>query len=499
VARWEEGEMNDGRRMGFVVLGLLVGACTNTFIDLTPDSEDVGTTDDGVEPEADVGDDGAQTVILPPPLCGNRDVDPGEECDDGNRLDHDGCTSDCRLGDGNPVPGPDPATRAYVVDGSLSELSPAAQPPEPGAAGSAFPVATDGSTIASAWLRRELPDGTPPALSARFVAADGSLARDDVIINLGSGSSVSWFALAARSNVALLAWHAGTDGIWRSGLPAGGGPASEPDLLEFSITADLPALVGLAGGYGFAWYDGTDTMQCVHDGTEPSRIYFRRLGSDGTTDGMGSAVLLDEPLVARRAASLAAGDDGTLGLLWWRASTAIGGACTLRFAAADAEVTTIADGGIIGPGLSGRIVSAEGAFHLAWRTTSIAGVQQLGFASFDSNAVLLAPPVLNDMPFGSFMGDVELAAGDHGLVAVVLGYDITAGLQLWFLRTDLLGRAVGLPAEVDPSCTRPACTFGPFNVVWSSDAFLVIYFVTLNLGEPTETTEMRMVRLVPEV
>ncbi|HVY46276.1 MAG TPA: lectin-like protein [Minicystis sp.] len=27
-----------------------------------------------------------------PPLCGNRQLDPGEECDDGNTQDHDGCT-----------------------------------------------------------------------------------------------------------------------------------------------------------------------------------------------------------------------------------------------------------------------------------------------------------------------------------------------------------------------------------------------------------------------
>ena len=49
---------------------------------------------------------------------------------------------------------------------------------------------------------------------------------------------------------------------------------------------------------------------------------------------------------------------------------------------------------------------------------------------------------------------------------------------------------------MDPSCTG-TCIFGPSNVVWAGDAFLVIYFVTLRVGEPTEKTEMRMVRLVP--
>jgi len=30
-------------------------------------------------------------------LCGNGEVDPGEQCDDGNTMDHDGCSSTCRV------------------------------------------------------------------------------------------------------------------------------------------------------------------------------------------------------------------------------------------------------------------------------------------------------------------------------------------------------------------------------------------------------------------
>ncbi len=31
--------------------------------------------------------------------CGNLAVDPGEECDDGNTIDTDGCTNECRFCD----------------------------------------------------------------------------------------------------------------------------------------------------------------------------------------------------------------------------------------------------------------------------------------------------------------------------------------------------------------------------------------------------------------
>jgi hypothetical protein len=227
----------------------------------------------------------------------------------------------------------------------------------------------------------------------------------------------------------------------------------------------------------------------------------RRLTTDGTTDGMPDPVALEDEDGAWTAPDLAAGDDGSVGILWWRTATEAAGGCTLRFGVADSALTTIADGGVVGPGRSGRIADAEGAFRLAWRDVAPDDTPRIGFAAFGRDASLLAPPVVHQPPFLPFefiVGDIEFAAGDHGLVAVFEGYNTTTGPQLWFLRTDLLGRAVGSLAEVDPSCTG-TCTFGPSNVVWSGDAFLVIYFVTLNLGEPSETTEMRMVRLVPEV
>ncbi len=39
------------------------------------------------------GDDGGHRDRL----CGNDVLDPGEECDDGNRVDGDSCSHDCRI------------------------------------------------------------------------------------------------------------------------------------------------------------------------------------------------------------------------------------------------------------------------------------------------------------------------------------------------------------------------------------------------------------------
>jgi cysteine-rich repeat protein len=49
---------------------------------------DPGTTDTGTtEPE----------TTGPAPVCGDKNVDPGEECDDGNDVDADACTNGCTL------------------------------------------------------------------------------------------------------------------------------------------------------------------------------------------------------------------------------------------------------------------------------------------------------------------------------------------------------------------------------------------------------------------
>jgi cysteine-rich repeat protein len=49
------------------------------------------------------GGDEAEGVFAPEPRCGDGSLDPTEECDDGNDVDNDDCTSACRLprcGDG---------------------------------------------------------------------------------------------------------------------------------------------------------------------------------------------------------------------------------------------------------------------------------------------------------------------------------------------------------------------------------------------------------------
>jgi cysteine-rich repeat protein len=55
------------------------------------------------------GDGCSADCTVEAPDCGDGELDPGEECDDGNNADGDGCSADCEVepfcGDGNLDPG----------------------------------------------------------------------------------------------------------------------------------------------------------------------------------------------------------------------------------------------------------------------------------------------------------------------------------------------------------------------------------------------------------
>jgi cysteine-rich repeat protein len=50
-------------------------------------------------------------------VCGNGTLDPGEECDDGNRVDTDGCTNHCTICGNGIVTPPEQCDDGNLVDG----------------------------------------------------------------------------------------------------------------------------------------------------------------------------------------------------------------------------------------------------------------------------------------------------------------------------------------------------------------------------------------------
>ncbi len=52
-------------------------------------------TSSGGAGTSETGTSGADDIAMPQPVCGDGEIDPGEECDDGNTNDKDACSDDC--------------------------------------------------------------------------------------------------------------------------------------------------------------------------------------------------------------------------------------------------------------------------------------------------------------------------------------------------------------------------------------------------------------------
>jgi len=119
------------------------------------DADDASDADDAADGEdaADVAEDVVEDVVddTRPPGCGDGDLDPGEECDDGNDINTDECTNACRIaicGDGimnstlgeieltSPIVEGPTGTEGYVCDDGSSC---------PGDGGGSCDVADDGT------------------------------------------------------------------------------------------------------------------------------------------------------------------------------------------------------------------------------------------------------------------------------------------------------------------------------------------------------------------
>ena len=82
-----------------------------TRIEEPPKPPEIGTGDGSGSGSGSAGDIGAcreNCGVAPPadPVCGNSAVEAGEQCDDGNTVDGDGCSSSCRREVKPPPPPP---------------------------------------------------------------------------------------------------------------------------------------------------------------------------------------------------------------------------------------------------------------------------------------------------------------------------------------------------------------------------------------------------------
>lgn len=163
----------------FVALAAAFAACS-TGDDDRPSFSDDPRDDAGVT-SGDASIDGDTGPMAPPSTCGNKKVDPGEACDDGNTQSGDGCSATCAI---EPLAGTDQcpghavalagagnAVRSKVV--SLSTASLVAS-----YAGTCGGNGRDGvvavTSDVSGTMRAQLTTSWPSVLYARKTCADGA-------------------------------------------------------------------------------------------------------------------------------------------------------------------------------------------------------------------------------------------------------------------------------------------------------------------------------------
>ncbi|MBI5486805.1 MAG: hypothetical protein HY905_05705 [Deltaproteobacteria bacterium] len=461
-----------------------LGACDGTGVggggSDPADGADVGgESGDGTVPDGDRSEDAAtdllgdgfeldgagweasEVIILPTaPACGDGVLDPGEECDDWNRMNDDGCDWLCRLGDGDPPPAPEPGVADYVPSGDPVPLSDARV-----SNGCIWehPLVWTGSEFATVWLQ-QLDPGEGFGARVRFWRFDRAGRRIDAEWRLPTV-----LALPASAEVVWLGGGFGlffTDrsGLWYLRLDTAGKPLGSPVLVEAAWTVFAPAAdVAPDGTIAVTWSSGCDGAEAHGWFT----IRVRRIDFDGNR--IGPVYVVDE--TAWGPADIAAGTEG-YGLVvpveaGWPDGR--GEFRALRFEKLDTGLDHPVYSGVLGNYGLGHVkwLKSESRWVTSWLAApEIDGFANIRVAFFAADGTLAGPPVRNPLEGDDDGLSVSIAAGGGGLTLFT-----EWARRLSYLRTDRHGVAISGLRDVDPGAEPPFL----FGTTWADDGFAVIY------------------------
>jgi len=205
------------------------------------------------------------------------------------------------------------------------------------------------------------------------------------------------------------------------------------------------------------------------------------VGLDGSTSG---------PPVEVDSASggppdVATGDDG-FGLAVTINSTPEHPDCATRFAWVGSDLATLVHSGILSNGMfGGDVKQVDGRWVQGWwgENWDADDVVDACVARFAAGGELEGPPVCNELGAisdGSSVCGPRVAAGDGGLALVGT---VHSTRWMFFLRTDLAGRAVGGSTDVfEPYDRFGGASYGAFNTVWAVDGFAVLFIADTRAG-----------------
>ena len=441
--------------------------------------EDAAADDGSFHPGGDARPDWGEVEFIDASIpdmpyvaqCGNGVLDPDEECDDGNRLNGDGCDWLCRNGAGETPPEPDPTVDDYVpTSGDPGVLD------HVGYFGTMrFTLVWTGTVFATA-MSEEVRSGGPYQIRFTRFNEDGARLDLDWVYpgpDIYTDVELVW----TGSGFGLFYNDAGW-GIVFMELDSDGKPLGAPILVEADPRVLAFAADWTGDAFVLAWTSqGHGSAHLCAEGA-PNPVRAALVGRHGSTEGFPGPVVV-EPNGTWNV-DVAAGD-GAFGLAVdvFRGEDA-DYPCGTRFLRVSDDLTAMTYSGILSGGLGSYDVRwSDGGWATAWpngasETPMGEWFDEVCVGRFSPDGSLAAAPVCTTLSLMG-LGPVRiprLAAGDGGLALVFEAGDYD---RLVLLRTDLFGVPVGTPHDVYVPDPGTPFNFGHFTAAWAGDRFGVLF------------------------
>lgn len=384
------------------------------------------------------------------------------------RLNGDGCDWQCRLGDGDPPPAPEPDVTAYAASGTPIEVAGAVPR---SVAWERLPLTWNGSEFATVFHEAG-DDGHTCRIRFRRFRTTGTAVPPDWtcgVAESGPGTELVWTGSGYGLFYVARDW-----GIFYLRLDPDGKPAGDPVLVEPDPTCLMPAADRSGDGFILGWFSSMGGGTCGDWGLPASSSRVRFVGPGGETSG--APVVIEA--FAGGPPEVATGDAG-FGVLAYVNNSPELPSCASRFIYLGPDLSVRNQSGVLSDSPGGDVKWVDGRYAVAWGhcDTSAGGDSEACVAWFDETGEMIAPPVCNLVTPAMGTYPVRIAAGDRGL-ALVSYRESESHLdesEFVFLRTDLRGVAIGSPAVLPTGADTPVG--GAYNMVWADTGFGLVHGV----------------------
>ena len=389
--------------VGLASAWVLQAACggSTAATDSEASSTDDASSGDGCVLDGTDGESGGDYAedrwyepdIVVPGTCGDGVLDPGEDCDDGNRLNGDECDWACRSGPGDP-PVDDPLSEVAESD-TLSLLVGSTDIDldalEPGSLilADRQPLVWTGTHYATVALIEDWDDSPTTSSELQFV----KFGRDSVRSGPGwrfhePGRPFRKVDLVWNGEGFGLVWTNSADStIWFVELDADGKPVSSVVPLVEGLTARDLSLVWNDGTYGVFWIEGNVP---ITDETRDALAFLPFDRHGGRTAEPVDVLRSEEPTVLEALDGASSGTTDAVAFLVAEPSSANGSAL---WAVVSAAGTALSAASCLGPAANHDVAIAwdeRSAFGLAWVRS--AHDPPLHLARINEHGTLLGPP-----------------------------------------------------------------------------------------------------------